>query len=44
MSDTSSGTPRWVRILALVVVAAVVALLVVQLVTGGDHGPGRHGP
>ena len=33
--------PRWVRL--LVVVAVLVAVvLVVALLAGGDHGPGRH--
>lgn len=36
------GTPRWVKVFAIV--AAVLALLVVvlMLVGGGQHGPGRH--
>jgi hypothetical protein len=36
----SSGTPRWVRIFAII--ALVVALLVAILIIGGGHGPGRH--
>lgn len=35
-------TPRWVKVTG-VVVALLVALLVVGLlVSGGQHGPGRH--
>lgn len=35
------GAPRWVKVAAIIV--GVVALLVVVLiVAGGRHGPGRH--
>jgi hypothetical protein len=38
-----TGTPRWVKVFGLVVVAAVIVLLVLQLTgVGGRHGPGRH--
>lgn len=34
--------PRWVR--AFVIVgAAVIVLLLLALLTGSEHGPGRHG-
>jgi ferric-dicitrate binding protein FerR (iron transport regulator) len=37
-----SGRPRWVKV-ALAVAAGLIALFVVlQLVSGGEHGPGRH--
>jgi hypothetical protein len=41
-TDRFAGVPRWVKI--FVVVAAVVVLLMVavMLMTGGQHGPGRH--
>ncbi|HJV12434.1 MAG TPA: hypothetical protein VJ625_00945 [Propionibacteriaceae bacterium] len=37
-----AGIPRWVKV--FVVVAAVVVLLMIlaMLITGGQHGPGRH--
>ena len=31
--------PRWVKVLGLLV---LVSLLVLQLMTGGQHGPARH--
>lgn len=39
------GVPRWVKLLAAVVVGLVLVAVILQ-VTGvaGDHGPGRHGP
>ena len=41
----TTGMPRWVK--AFVIVAIVLAVLAVLLLTGvfgGDHGPGRHIP
>jgi hypothetical protein len=42
MADTAPRTPRWV--IGLGIGAFVVALLVVivMILGGGDHGPGRH--
>lgn len=34
--------PRWVVVFA-VIGAGVALLAVVSLLTGGEHGPGRHG-
>jgi hypothetical protein len=44
LPDESTGTPRWVKIFAIV--AALVVLLVVVLLVfgGGKHGPSRHAP
>ena len=36
-----TGTPTWVKVFAVATVLVLV-LLVVLLVFGGDHGPGRH--
>jgi hypothetical protein len=38
-----AGTPRWVRI-SLIIAGLLIALLVIQFVFGGDHGPARHLP
>jgi hypothetical protein len=40
-SDEKSGTPRWVKVSGLVALA-VILLLVIALLSGGGHGPGRH--
>lgn len=37
------GLPRWVKVSGAVVVLLVLALIAVLLMTGGQHGPGRHG-
>lgn len=43
VSDRQSppGTPRWVKVFAVIAVLAVV-MVAVMLLTGGNHGPGRH--
>ena len=43
MPDRNSmpGTPRWVKVFAIIAVV-VVLLLVILLLTGGEHGPRRH--
>ena len=41
MAGSDPGTPRWVKVFALIG-GVVVALLVVLLLAGGHHGPGRH--
>lgn len=39
--EQAGGMPRWVKVSAIVVVAVMVLMVVLMLV-GGDHGPGRH--
>jgi hypothetical protein len=36
-----SGTPGWVKVAAIITLVLAV-LLVVAILAGGDHGPGRH--
>lgn len=39
---TLTGMPTWVKV--FVVLGALLAVFViVQVITGGEHGPGRHG-
>ena len=35
-------TPRWVKVIALVVGVLIVLVVAVMLFGGGNHGPGRH--
>jgi hypothetical protein len=41
LSDEEPGVPRWVKVSGAIAFLAVVAVVVVLLLTGG-HGPGRH--
>jgi uncharacterized cupredoxin-like copper-binding protein len=36
------GTPRWVKVIGIVLVAVVLLALVVMFVGGGQHGPAMH--
>jgi hypothetical protein len=36
-----TGAPRWVKVFGIIALAVVV-LIVVMLLVGGNHGPGRH--
>lgn len=38
----SHTTPRWVKYLLVALVAAVLGAVLVMLISGGEHGPGRH--
>jgi hypothetical protein len=38
----TAGMPRWVKAFVITVAALVLLLVAVMLITGGDHGPGRH--
>jgi hypothetical protein len=37
----TAGPPRWVKVSGIIALAVLLLLLIV-LLTGGDHGPGRH--
>ena len=41
--DGPPELPRWVKLLALGVVTALVVLGIVMLLVGGEHGPRLHG-
>jgi hypothetical protein len=34
--------PRWVKVFAVVMVALALVVLLIVLLSGGSHGPGRH--
>lgn len=40
-ADEAPGVPRWVKALVLVALL-LAAMLAVVLLSGGEHGPGRH--
>ena len=35
-------TPRWVKGLGVATIVAVVLVVIVMLISGGQHGPGMH--
>ncbi len=37
----TAGPPRWVKVSGIITLALIVLLLIV-LLAGGNHGPGRH--
>ncbi len=39
---STSGAPRWVKVFGIVTGVLALLLLILMLVTGGNHGPGRH--
>jgi hypothetical protein len=41
-TDANEGMPRWVKVSGIVAALIVVLLVAVMLLSGGEHGPGRH--
>lgn len=39
-----SGTPRWVKISGIIALVLILLFVIMMLVGGGNHGPGRHVP
>ncbi|QUW23316.1 hypothetical protein JSQ81_07215 [Sporosarcina sp. Marseille-Q4063] len=46
MSDRKSttSTPRWVKVSGIVVIILVLLVIAIMIISGGEHGPGRHLP
>jgi hypothetical protein len=41
--ESSTGTPRWVKVFGIIFIVVVLLFVVVMMVGGGgEHGPGRH--
>ena len=36
------GMPRWVKVSGIIVAVLALLLVIVLLISGGDHGPRRH--
>ena len=45
-SETSEapGTPRWVKVFAIIALVVVLLVVVMMVAGGGNHGPSRHIP
>jgi hypothetical protein len=42
MREPNDGTPRWVKVSAVLALILVALVVVMLLVGPGGHGPGRH--
>ena len=42
--ESSTGTPRWVKVVGIIVVVVVLLFVVMMVAGGGGHGLGRHAP
>lgn len=40
--DSPPAMPRWVKVFFGIIVVALVLLVVLKIIGGGGHGPGRH--
>ena len=41
--ESTTGTPRWVRVVGIIIIVVVLLFVVVMIVGGGgEHGPSRH--
>ena len=40
--DTGAGTPRWVKVSAIVALALLLVVVILLLTGIGNHGPSRH--
>jgi hypothetical protein len=38
------GTPRWVKVFGIIVIVVVLLAVAMMVISGGEHGPGRHTP
>lgn len=43
--DRPPNTPRWVKVVGIIVIALVLLFVIMRFTgIGGEHGPGRHMP
>jgi hypothetical protein len=38
------ATPRWVKVSVIIVIVLIVLFAILQIASGGEHGPGQHNP
>ena len=43
-AGADAGTPRWVKVFAILGIAVLAVFVILMLTGGGSHGPGRHAP
>ncbi|MDQ0256370.1 hypothetical protein J2S74_003790 [Evansella vedderi] len=44
IEEQPPGIPSWVKVSAFIAVIVVLLIVMIMLITGGEHGPGRHLP
>lgn len=42
--ELTSGTPRWVKVFAILSLIVVLLVVILMFAGGGRHGPSRHMP
>ena len=42
--QSSPSIPRWVKVSGIIAILVVLVMVIVLLVSGGEHGPRRHLP
>jgi hypothetical protein len=40
--EGGAGTPRWVKVFGIILISAILLVFLAKLISGGEHGPGRH--
>lgn len=40
--DSTAGTPRWVKVFAVIALIVILLVVVLMILGGGQHGPSRH--
>jgi uncharacterized cupredoxin-like copper-binding protein len=40
--ESSTGTPRWVKVFGIITLVVVLLFVILLLIGGGGHGPSRH--
>lgn len=41
-SESSTGTPRWVKVFGIITIVVVLLFVILLIAGGGRHGPSRH--
>lgn len=42
--DRNYRTPGWVKVFGSIVLILILLFVILQVISGGNHGPGRHLP
>ena len=42
--ESTHRTPRWVKVFGISVLVLVLLFIILQVISRGRHGPGRHSP